>query len=558
MIKTKDRGPKTTLLVASPALLTQWAAEIEQHTARELRVMRYSAGNRVDSTHALELLQTHDIILTTYGEVMKSYPKNVPPIECQTAEQKIAWWKETYENRRGVLHRIHFKRVVLDEAQAIKNHQARTSIACRALRACHKWALSGTPILNGLEELYPYFKFLNVPHTGSFKIFKQNYCGSGSGESTERLLVRLSQFMIRRTHADRMFNRPILKLPTANQATHWCYFNSVERSIYDIVYLRFAMNINQLSENGTLAKSYSNVLVMLLRLRQLTAHVLMLQFVMRDLLEREDIEQIKKVVTRQAAVSNSHQGRAILAIRKQLEAHELREKTKSAAKAARRLAAEEAAKNNNQEYVEPSDHDEDDENDGAPVELPRDGDLDLEASGIQHGARRNTSGKAFGKSYNFKPYVNSLANGEIWEKKKEQAKCGECDRRKAGKLWLTSCGHLLCEPCYEHSMSTAAEAGDAHATCKTCGTTFAVCTPCDDEEDDAPGPSRGTRNKTARRKKTYQERIDREDISDDWLSLGGEDVLPSAKTLAIKAQILNWVEENPNVKIIIYTQFLAM
>lgn len=517
--------------------------------------MRYGAGHRIDSTDALRVLKSHDIILTTYGEVMKSYPRHDPPIECQTAEEKIAWWKEIYEKRRGVLHEIHFKRVVLDEAQAIKNHQSRTSIACRALRACHKWALSGTPILNGLEELYPYFKFLSVPHTGSFKIFKQNYCGSGSGESAERLLVRLSQFMIRRTHADRMFNAPILKLPQANQMTHWCEFNSVERSVYIIVHQRFAMNINQLSKKGTLSRSYSNVLVMLLRLRQLTAHILMLQFVMRDLLEWEDIEKIKGVVNDQAANSNADQGRAILAIRKQLEAHELREKRKSAAKVARRLAAEETAKVNNQEYVEPEDDDEDD--DDAPVELPRDGKPNGDDIGIQHGAQRTTSGKAFGKTYNFKPYVKSLANGDSWEKKKEEAKCGECSRQHLVKPWLTSCGHFICDPCYEVVMGNAAEEGDVHATCKTCGATFAACSPLD-EIDDFSGPSRGTRNRTAQKKRSRQDPMDREDITNDWLSLGGDDVLPSAKTLAVKAQILNWIDENPNTKIIVYTQFLAM
>ncbi len=49
-----------------------------------------------------------------------------------------------------------------------------------------------------------------------------------------------------------------------------------------------------------------------------------------------------------------------------------------------------------------------------------------------------------------------------------------------------------------------------------------------------------------------------EDIPENWLSLGGDELLPSAKTIAIKAQILNWIRENPTVKIIIYTQFLAM
>lgn len=124
---------------------------------------------------------------------MRSYPKNEPPIECQTTEEKVAWWKEVYEENRGTLHRIMFHRVVLDEAQAIKNHMSRTSIACRALLAEHKWALSGTPIVNGLTELYPYFKFLGVPYTGSFRIFKNNYCDLGNAENNERLLVRLAR-----------------------------------------------------------------------------------------------------------------------------------------------------------------------------------------------------------------------------------------------------------------------------------------------------------------------------------------------------------------------------
>jgi hypothetical protein len=556
MNRTGDRGPKTTLLVASPALLTQWAAEIELHTNLGLKTMRYGAGHRIDSSHVIPLLNTHDIILTTYAEIMKSYPKNEPPIECQTAEEKIAWWKETYSKFRGVLHQMHFKRVVLDEAQAIKNQQSRTSIACRALMASHKWALSGTPILNSLDELYPYFKFLNVPHTGSFKIFKNNYCGKGDGENAERLLVRLSQFMIRRTHADRMFNAPILKLPQASQATYWCDFNNVERCIYIIVHQRFASKINMWSQKGTLDRAYSNVLVMLLRLRQLTGHILMLQFVMRDLLEREDIERIKDVVKEQAASSNIRQGRTILSIRKQLEAYELREKRKAAIKAAKRAAAEEAAKGGG-EYVEPE-SDDDDEEDNAPVQIPRDGEAEAEEMSAHRGAERNKSGKAFGKSYDFKPYVNSLTTGDAWEQKKENAKCGECGKRPY-KPWKTACGHLICsEPCYEEVMSAAAEEGKPNGTCKACGQTFFACTPCDEEDDDDIPTGRGTRSRAAAREKKKKNRFDREDIADDWLSLGGEDVLPSAKTLAIKAQVLNWIRENPNVKIIIYTQFLAM
>ena len=367
--------------------------------------------------------------------------------------------------------------------------------------------------------------------------------------------------MIRRTHADRMFNAPILKLPQAIQITHWCEFNPVERSIYNIVHKRFALNINNLSRNDALAKSYNNILTMLLRLRQLAAHPLMLQFVMRDLLEREDIEMIKDVVRDQASAANAAQGRTILAIRKQLEKHEALEKQKAAEKAKRRFAAieaaKEAAKANGTEYVEPEDDFEANETDhDAPFEPSQDGEIDGEPS-QDRGRERNKSGKSFGKTYDFKPYLNSLAQGEDWQKKKERAKCGECGKHPT-RPWYTSCGHLLCDTCYEVVITTAAEEGKSNATCKACGTTFAACARCDEEDDDVPGPSSGTRNKAKLQRRKERERLDREEVADDWLSLGGPEVLPSAKTLAIKSQILNWISETPNVKIIIYTQFLAM
>jgi hypothetical protein len=543
----KGVQPRTTLLIASPSLLAQWAQEIEQHTDARLglKVLRYGAGTRIDSNAAFEILGGHDVILTSYNEVMRSYPKNEPPIECQTVAQKMEWWKTQYETQRGVLHRMMFLRVVLDEAQAIKNHQSRTSIACRALIARHKWALSGTPILNNLSELYPYFKFLGVPHTGSFKIFKHNYCDSRDVENTERLLVRLAQFMIRRTHADKLFSRPILKLPRADQATFWCEFNPVERCIYDIVRQRFAKRINMWQMNGELEKSYSNALVMLLRLRQLTAHVLMLQLVMKDLLEVEDIERIKTVVQETADI-NTPRGRTIIAIRKQLESHAIREKKLAAMKADKRPTGEAGDGLSGVEDREENEREEEsDEESGLPTG--------------QVGAGAGGSGKAFGKDYNFKPFLASLKTGESWEKAKKKATCSYCDQTPKTP-WISSCQHFICgETCLEAMYLAAAELQQDYVACKTCGVIPISYEQVEDDEADAlDGVAQGTRSKAGKKAARQRARRDNDDISEDWLSLAGAEVLPSAKTLAIKAQILNWWKEDPNVKIIIYTQFLAM
>ncbi|KAF1919601.1 SNF2 family N-terminal domain-containing protein [Ampelomyces quisqualis] len=548
-----DAGPRTTLLVASPALIEQWRNEIEAHTNCNLTMMRYCSGSRIDSNQTEKTLGNHDIVLTTYGEVMKSYPKNEPPIECQTVEEKMAWWKGQYETKRGALHRMMFLRIVLDEAQAIKNHSGRTSIACRALMAQHKWALSGTPILNSLTELYPYFKFLDVPHTGSFKIFKSNYCDTGNAENTERLMVRLSQFMIRRTHADKMFGAPILKLPQADQSTYWCEFNSVERCIYEIVEKRFVDRMNKLQRSDELEKSYGNALVMLLRLRQLTAHVLMLQFVMRDLLEYEDIEKIKEIVKDQAADSNSRRGRTILAVRKQLIDVEKEQKKKSAADAA---AGRNLGRHLDLDNEETRDNEEDNLDDMDEFDLTRDAEGMVSAS--QRSGEGIQSGRQFGKDYNFKPFLNALSSGESWQKAKERAHCSWCGNRP-NEPYITSCGHLICkEPCLEQSDLEAAEKEEQYSACKACGSIPRFIHPCDVDEDETAGVvAQGTRSK-AKQRDTERKRLDREDISANWLASLGDEVLPSAKTIAVKAQILNWRKENAGVKVIIYTQFLAM
>lgn len=181
----------------------------------------------------------------------------------------------------------------------------------------HYWAISGTPILNEIEELYPYFKFLRVPLTGTYNVFKKNFCGGNDPDKIDRLQCFLSQFMIRRTHVDKMFGAPLLKLPSASEKTHLCSFNDLERSVYEIVKDRFVQQIKAFSSAGVLAKKYSHVLTMILRLRQLTAHILMLQETIQDLLQREDIEKLAKLA-RQEVKHNTHRGAQIIALRKLL------------------------------------------------------------------------------------------------------------------------------------------------------------------------------------------------------------------------------------------------
>lgn len=144
---------KTTLIIATNPLVTQWMKEFTKHCEDGAvgEIMKHCAGSRLVTNNIVESLQRSNVVITTYSEVLRSYPKNEPPEEYVTEVQKEQWWAKYFEEKKGPLHRIFWYRVVLDEAQAIKGRLSRTSMACRALSARHRWAISGTPIQNSVE-----------------------------------------------------------------------------------------------------------------------------------------------------------------------------------------------------------------------------------------------------------------------------------------------------------------------------------------------------------------------------------------------------------------------
>lgn len=149
--------------------------------------------------------------------------------------------------------------------------------------------------------------------------------------------------------------------------------------------------------------------------------------------------------------------------------------------------------------------------------------------------------------------MKSLKSGQNWEKMKKRTKCSACGEHPP-KPYITSCHHVICDSCLEQAYLVAAEKAEEHAVCASCGMRFHYTHPCDsDDEDSQTNVAHGTRSQTKKKKnKEY------EDISADWLNSLGDEVLASAKTIAVKAQCLNWFKKDSNSKIIIYTQFLTM
>ena len=240
---------RCTLIVCTPALITQWESEIRKHTEPKVftTILKYHGREftRIYGRDAESQVQNADIVITSYQEVLKSYPRYQPPKEIMLPEKRKEWWTAEYEKNRAILHRVHFHRIVLDEAQIIKNHLSQISIACRGLMGKHRWAISGTPIQNRVNEFFPFFKFLRVRHTGTFEVFKENFADPDNDDANDRLHSFLKQFMIRRTHRNTLFGRALVKMPKTTQKTIMLEFNQVERAIYEAVRTRYIRKINR-------------------------------------------------------------------------------------------------------------------------------------------------------------------------------------------------------------------------------------------------------------------------------------------------------------------------
>ncbi len=166
--------PGPTLVVAPTSVVGNWVREAERFTPA-LRVAVHHGGLRGDP---IPTADQADIVLTSYG-VMRRDPRL----------GDIAW-----------------HRVVLDEAQAIKNPQTATAKAARALPARHRIAATGTPVENDLDELWSIMTFANPGLLSSRKSFADQYKLTADDDANEarlaHLRARVAAFICRRTKAE--------------------------------------------------------------------------------------------------------------------------------------------------------------------------------------------------------------------------------------------------------------------------------------------------------------------------------------------------------------------
>lgn len=261
-------APCTTLVVAPMSLLAQWESEAAKASKPgTLKTMVYYGSEKAVDLKSLcseaNAASAPGLIITSYGVILSEF-------------NQVAAHGGDRGSHGGVFS-LNFFRIILDEAHFIKNRQSKTAKACFELSAQHRWALTGTPIVNRLEDLFSLVRFLRVEPWSNFSFWKTFITVPFESKDSIRALdvvqTVLEPLVLRRTKDMKTPDgKALVPLPPRTIEIEEIELSQKEREVYDYIFNRAKRTFNATMEAGTLLKSYTTIFAQILRLRQSCCH----------------------------------------------------------------------------------------------------------------------------------------------------------------------------------------------------------------------------------------------------------------------------------------------
>jgi superfamily II DNA or RNA helicase len=230
-----------SLLVAPASLLANWASELERFAPSLKAIIAHPSALPASALKDFpsEQLRGADLVITSYGSLLR-----VPWIA------KTAW-----------------RLVVLDEAQAIKNPDAKQTRAVKTLNARVRFALTGTPVENRLGDLWSIFDFVTPGLLGSSKEFTSfvKRIANSTHKSYGPLRELVRPYILRRLKTDKTV---IADLPDKTEVKAFCQLSRKQAALYE-------QSVKELAEQLADAEGIQRkglVLSFLMRFKQICNH----------------------------------------------------------------------------------------------------------------------------------------------------------------------------------------------------------------------------------------------------------------------------------------------
>lgn len=235
---------KPALVIAPTSVISNWQAEAQKFTP-ELKVLVLEGLQR---RRHFESIPHADIVLTSYALLHRDI---------------------------DALEKHDFHLAILDEAQHVKNPDAKVAQAACRLNASHRLCLSGTPVENHLGELWSLMKFLQPGWLGTRQKFDETYRNpsgksSNEGEMNKKLIAlkqRIAPLILRRTK-----DQVATELPPKTELIHRIELHTDQKDLYETVRAMMNKRVRQaIAAKG--GSQYQMVFLdALLKLRQICCH----------------------------------------------------------------------------------------------------------------------------------------------------------------------------------------------------------------------------------------------------------------------------------------------
>ncbi|KAK8104010.1 uncharacterized protein PG998_011043 [Apiospora kogelbergensis] len=267
----------TNVVVAPVSLIRQWEKEIKdklKHTYR-LKVHNYHKKKL-----SYDELRHFDVVVTSYGKLatelkaLDAFTKNMFS-QGQNVDKDILAEKFPF-----ICPKDPFLRLVLDESQQIKNKNTQMHRAVCRVPTKYRWCLSGTPMMNNVDEMGSHIHFLQIKPYNDPQEFRRKFAAlyprSRSYEDPDKVMKRLQALlraiMLRRTKASKIDGDPIITLPPKTEVIDYVTFGPDEQQYYDDLARDARVMFSKFLRAGTVGKHYRYILERMLRMRQACCH----------------------------------------------------------------------------------------------------------------------------------------------------------------------------------------------------------------------------------------------------------------------------------------------
>lgn len=240
-LKQQDALAKPVLLVCPTSVLSNWQREVKRFGPK-LTTLIYHGDKRPKGMTFVKQARETNLVITSYTLVYRDLKE---------------------------LKRVEWQGVVLDEAQNIKNSDAKQSKAVRELESDFRVALTGTPVENRLSELWSIMDFLNPNYLGPKNFFQRRFATPieryGDTDSLRTLRGLAQPFILRRLKTDRSI---IQDLPEKQEMTVFCGLSAEQARLYQKAVDQSLVAIDE--ADGV--KRRGMILGLLVKLKQICNH----------------------------------------------------------------------------------------------------------------------------------------------------------------------------------------------------------------------------------------------------------------------------------------------